>query len=212
MHPPDSLVFDLDGTLWDSCEACAQGWNNVLRRHGMVFREIVADDVRRVAGKPHDVCMRETFVGFSERDLQILTEETAEEDNLIVARDGGVLFDGVAAGLRALAQQYPLFIVSNCQAGYIDQFMKHSGLGALFVDVECWGVTGRTKAENLGLIIERNRLAQPWFVGDTAGDHAAARACGVPFVHARYGFGDCPDADLRIARFGDLPHALGIAI
>ena len=25
----DSLIFDLDGTLWDTCEACAVAWNNV---------------------------------------------------------------------------------------------------------------------------------------------------------------------------------------
>ena len=29
----DSLIFDLDGKLWDTCEACAVAWNNVVNRN-----------------------------------------------------------------------------------------------------------------------------------------------------------------------------------
>ena len=117
MEDFDSLVFDLDGTLWDTCGACAIAWNNVLRRNGIEFRAIVADDVRRVTGKPHEQCIREVFAGFSELDLRRLIEETAAEDNRVIREIGGVLYDGVEAGLQGLAGRYPLFIVSNCQSG-----------------------------------------------------------------------------------------------
>jgi hypothetical protein len=92
-----------------------------------------------------------------------------------------------------------LFIVSNCQAGYIEIFLRHSGLGALFTDFECWGNSGRPKADNLRSVVERNRLRAPWFIGDTSGDQEAARACGVPFVFAAYGFGTCraPEATIE---------------
>jgi phosphoglycolate phosphatase len=59
-------------------------------------------------------------------------------------------------------------------------------------------------------VIERNQLARPWFVGDTTGDLEAARACGVPFVYASYGFGTLTEAELRLERFADLPRALGL--
>ena len=49
---PDALVFDLDGTLWDTCAPCAAAWNRVLARLGIRFREITAADVRAVAGQP----------------------------------------------------------------------------------------------------------------------------------------------------------------
>jgi phosphoglycolate phosphatase len=211
LPPVDSLVFDLDGTLWDTCSSCALAWNLVAQRHAIAFREIVASDVRRVVGKPHDRCIRETFLGVSEAELRVLIEETVIEDNRMVARHGGELFAGVHAGLVQLASDYPLFIVSNCQAGYIDVFLAQSGLATLFRDVECWGNTGRSKPENLRDLIGRNRLARPWFVGDALSDLEAARACGVPFVFAAYGFGELRATDipvLRLREFMDLPRAL----
>ncbi len=204
MEDFDSLVFDLDGTLWDTCGACAIAWNNVLRRNGIEFRAIVADDVRRVTGKPHEQCIREAFAGLSELDLRRLIEETAAEDNRVIREIGGVLYDGVEAGLQGLAGRYPLFIVSNCQSGYIETFFDFSGFGRLFRDYECWGDTGEPKSENLSSIIARNGLARGVFIGDTEGDRVAARSCGIPFFHAEYGFGAVADRDFGFSAFSAL--------
>jgi phosphoglycolate phosphatase len=210
LPPVDSLVFDLDGTLWDTCASCALAWNVVLRRHKISFREISASDVRKVTGKPHDVCIRETFDGLSEPQLRILVDETSTEDNRMIALHGGSLFAGVPEGITVLADSYPLFIVSNCQTGYIELFQRWSGLTEKFVDFECWGNTGRPKADNLYNVIARNRLTKPWFIGDASGDLAAARACRVPFVHATYGYGQVESAELRLHEFMDLPRALAL--
>ena len=136
----DSVVFDLDGTLWDTCEVCARGWNNVIARHGMNFRAVTADDVRGVAGKPHELCVREVCVGLPDHHLKILSDESEKEDNRLIAAEGGVLYTGVADGLEALAARYPLFIVSNCQAGYIEIFLSSTGFSGLFRDYECWSI------------------------------------------------------------------------
>jgi phosphoglycolate phosphatase len=210
LAPPDSLIFDLDGTLWDTCASCAKAWNVVLRRNRIAFREITADDVRKVTGRPHDQCIRDTFVGFDEATLKLLSDETSVEDNRMIELHGGELYPGVAEVLTTLAARYPLFIVSNCQAGYIELFLRDSGLGALFRDFECWGNTGRAKPDNLRVLIARNRLAAPWFIGDAPGDHQAALACKVPFVFAAYGFSMVEGYDLRLETFSDLLRALAV--
>jgi phosphoglycolate phosphatase len=200
----DAVVFDLDGTLWDTSASCAIGWNRVLDRHRIPFRPITEHDVRAVTGKPHDECIREVFAGLNEAHIVTLAAETELEDNRVVAELGGELFGDVEAGLRRLCARYPLFIVSNCQAGYIETFFQWSGLGGCFRDFECRGNTGLSKTQNLRVLIDRNRLQHPVFVGDTPGDQTAARDCGVPFLHAAYGFGECADAEHRFPSFSAL--------
>jgi phosphoglycolate phosphatase len=200
----DSVVFDLDGTLWDTSATCAIGWNRVLERHGIRFRSITEHDVRRVTGMPHEQCIREVFHGLPETHILTLAAETQLEDNRLVGELGGDLFPHVRSGLGRLAARYPLFIVSNCQAGYIEAFQGWSGLGGCFRDFECWGNTGLDKTANLRTLIERNRLRHPVLVGDTSSDQTAARECDVPFLFVDYGFGLCRDVELRFSSFAAL--------
>jgi phosphoglycolate phosphatase len=187
----DAIVFDLDGTLWDTSVSCAVAWNRVLARHRIPFRAITEHDVRGVTGRPHEECIRAVFAGLDEAHIATLAAETQIEDNQAIAELGGQLFVDVDAGIRRLAAHYPLYIVSNCQSGYIETFFQWSRLGGCFRDFECWGNTDLPKPQNLRVLIDRNQLRHPVFVGDTPGDQTAARACSIPFLHVSYGFGQC---------------------
>ncbi len=203
----DALIFDLDGTLWDTTATCALAWNRVLGRLGLA-RRVTAADVRAVTGKSHFEAIQAAFPELSGELLQRLSDETAVEDNVAIAeRDSPApphLFPGVLELVPALRARRPLCIVSNCQQGYIENFLALSGLGEHFVDFECWGNTGRDKATNLRSVMARNHLATPLFVGDTEGDRAAARANGVRFAHATWGYGAVEEADHVLVRFDEL--------
>jgi len=201
----DAVVFDLDGTLWDTCGTCADAWNRVLAQLGIVRpTPVTPDDVRAVSGMPHYDGIRRAFPDLPAEQALRVGELTAEEDNRAIGEHGGVLYPGVREHVPRLKARVPLFIVSNCQRGYIETFRAWSGLDTHFVDHECWGNTGASKADNLRSIVARHGLAHPLFVGDTEGDRAAAEANGIPFVHVTYGFGTVERWDHRIDRFEEL--------
>ena len=185
----DSIIFDLDGTLWDASKACAVAWNRVLTRNGISFRKITADDVRAVTGLPHDKCIETVFKTLPDEEISLLTAETMEEDMLVITEIGGELYEDVAEGLHKLREKYELFIVSNCQSGYIENFLVQNEVEKLFKDHLCWGDTRNPKSFNTRTIVQRNKLINPVFVGDTGGDLKAARDCGIDFFQVGYSFG-----------------------
>ncbi len=109
--------------------------------------------------------------------------------------------------LAELSRQSALFVVSNCQDGYIQAFFAGTGLGKYFTGFECAGRTGRPKGENIALVVKQYGLKRPVYVGDTMLDCVSAREAGVPFVHAAYGFGKVEGVP-AVGRLADLPEVL----
>ena len=64
----------------------------------------------------------------------------------------------LAETLSKLKEKYPLFIVSNCEDGYIDSFFLSSGLSEMFSDYEYIGRTGKEKPENIKMVVERTLI------------------------------------------------------
>ena len=89
---------------------------------------------------------------------------------------------------------YHIYIVSNCQEGYIEAFLGFYNIAYgtpedLVEDIECYGNNLLQKDENIRLVTERNGLTAACYVGDIQSDYDATFKAGLPFIHARYGFG-----------------------
>ncbi|MGN1345900.1 MAG: HAD family hydrolase [Eubacteriales bacterium] len=189
----DGILFDLDGTLWDATGVTADTWKTVLARHPDVrcALPMTQETVQRYMGLTNEELARIFFPELAYEDAFALMKESCALENEWLPVRGGILYDGTAETLARLkADGYRLFIVSNCQAGYIEAFLQAHGFAALFEDIECSGNTGLCKADNLRLVMERCGLNHPVYVGDTVSDSTAARTAGLPFVYAKYGFGE----------------------
>lgn len=199
----DSIIFDLDGTLWDSRETIVTAWNNVLQQK-QINKEITKDDLRKTMGLPFDEVANKLLPDLGKEERENILNTCSELENGYLSKQGGHLYEEVENVLNRLAQRYKLFIVSNCQDGYIEAFYEYHGLEKYFSDYENPGRTGLSKGENIKLIIERNQLTNPVYVGDTKGDQQASKHAGIPFVYARYGFGEVTEYDFVIDRFDGL--------
>lgn len=200
----DSMIFDLDGTLWDSTETSAKVWMKLMEDFPEVTDTVTADQLRQLFGRPLREIGIAVLKSVSEERAAKIIAECCELQNPLIAKLGGILYPELEDTLNLLSLKYKLFIVSNCEDGYIESFFEAHGLQKYFTDYECPGRTRKLKADNIRLIIERNGLKNPVYIGDTLGDATAAKEAGVPFIFAEYGFGQVEEYVDKLHSFSDL--------
>lgn len=193
----DSIIFDMDGTIWDSTEEVAIAFRKVVKeKYPEITDEITADILKGLFGQLLDDIAIKLFKSVSEDKALEAIKDCTEYENEYLAEHNGKIYKGMEETVKELYKKYKLFIVSNCQEGYIQCFFKaNPHLEKYFIDYEYPGRSGKAKADNIKMIIERNNLQSPVYVGDTVGDAKAAKEAGLPFIYARYGFGDVKEYD-----------------
>lgn len=185
--PNDAIIFDIDGTLWNACPATAKGWNIGLNKLG-IEKNITPEQVESVTGNPNETCIDLLLSGLKNEYPSLpATLEKCEME--VLKSEGGKFYDGVLEGIKELASDYRLFLVSNCQAWYLDLFLVLSGLKPYIAGFNCHGISGKPKNEMLSDLKSNYSLNNPVYIGDTAGDENAAKQANVEFVHVSYGFG-----------------------
>ena len=199
-----AVLFDLDGTLWDSAVGVCKAWNIVLERKGMT-PDLTVEKIHSVMGKQMDVIAAILFPEHTVEEQAALMDECADMEHEVLEQTGGTLFPQLEETLKALGEKYTLGIISNCQSGYIETFFAAHGLGKYFADIECFGNNGFSKGENIALVVKRGGFDKAIYVGDTQGDFEGAVHAGLPFVHAAYGFGTAPEAQYSINEISELP-------
>ena len=198
------IIFDMDGTLWDSAENVAVSWNIAIKKSGLIERELTTADIQGVMGKTMDKIADCLFPELSKKDRMTLLEACCSYENEYLREAGGILYPELEKTLQKLGETYPLYIVSNCQAGYIEAFLDHYGFWQYFKDIECYGNNFKQKGENIRLLVERNGIDKPVYVGDIQGDYDASMQAGVGFIHAAYGFGTINAKVPKIHSFSEL--------
>lgn len=196
------IIFDMDGTVWDSAENVAKSWTVKVHEAGFTDKTISRDDIKNVMGKTMDV-IADILFPFAEKGTERdkLRYACQEYEIEYLREHGGLLYDGITDTWRKLKDMgYHNYIVSNCQAGYIECFLEHYKIPygndcELIEDIECYGNNLLQKDENIRLLAQRNKLDDACYVGDIRGDYDATVKAGYKFIHARYGFG-MVDADV----------------
>ena len=204
----DSIIFDVDGTLWDSTKSVAESWNKAIREHSSLNLTLEPVSLSKVFGKTMTEIADALFPDLSVKERMELLDVCFDEENRYLEDHPGILYPDVVRTIKELSLSCPLYIVSNFHCGYIEVMLRTTGLGPYIRDHLCFGETQVPKGETIRMLIERNNLQSPVYVGDTQGDADSCKTAGIPFIFAEYGFGDVPDARTRIHTFSDLTKLL----
>ena len=200
----DGIIFDVDGTLWDSTDVVAVAYNRILETYTDLPIRVTSDDLKKLFGKPMDEIFARLLPTYPKSEQLRLAELCFEQEDLELQKTPGKEYPGLRETFRALAKKHPLFIVSNCQKGYIELFLEKTGLGDCVKDHLCFGETRTSKGQTILTLMKRNGLHSPVYVGDTRGDADACEEAGIPFVLAEYGFGEVEDPAYRISCLAEL--------
>ena len=201
----DGIILDIDGTLWNTTGVVADAWNKAIADCGYDAAQVNAAGLQKEFGKPMNIIADDLWPNLSQEQKKILMKQCCvREQEAIESNTKDITFPAVRDTIKALAKKFNLYIVSNCQAGYIELTMRKNGIEPCVRDHECYGNTGLGKADNLRLLVQRNAIKAPVYVGDTQGDADACREAGVKFVWASYGFGSVQEFAAKIDRFDQL--------
>ena len=203
------VIFDLDGTLWDSAKSVAESWNEVFHKADPSLPDLTPDDIHGVMGMTMNEISKVLHPSMPEGERERTVVECCRFEVEYLYSHPGELFPELRETLEKLREDgYILTIVSNCQRGYVESFLHGSGLGELFADYEEWERTGLSKGKNIRLVMRRNGYGKAVYVGDTRKDEEAAEQAGIPFIHAAYGFGKAERPAGVIRSIAELPEKL----
>ena len=200
MTKPDSLIFDMDGTLWDAADTYVASWNAGLQKEN-IDKTISRDDLGHMIGWEKRKVLEHVMPDFSEEKQERIFNTINDFRSELIPEMGGILYEGIKEGLAELSTRYKLFIVSNCPENLITQFMNWAGITHLITDEMAHGLNSQPKHYNIRLLIDKYDLKSPVYIGDTETDSIESRKAELPFVFLSYGFGKTDDYDLKFDTF-----------
>ena len=198
-----AIFFDLDGTLWDALVPLTECWNKAMEEYGYHFR--------------FDLLKMKSFMGLTPIEtVPLAFENVSIEKGLelfkicldaeikYLATNPGKLYDNEIKVLEELSEKYPLYVVSNSDKGYIENYLTACNTNKYFKGHLCAGDTNLDKWQNIKLLQEKEEIDEVIYVGDTLKDMNESHKAGVKFVHASYGFGIIENPDFKINSLNEL--------
>lgn len=199
-----AILFDLDGTLWNALDTITEAWNKAMKEHNLKY-SFSLETMKSFMG----LTPKETApLAFKDVDLNKGLEYFVlclNEEIKYLRVHPGKLYEDEEEVLKELSKHYPLFIVSNSDKGYIEDYLNAYDFNKYFKDHVCAGDTDLEKWQNIIYIKNKYQLEEIIYVGDTKKDLNESIKAGVKFIHASYGFGEIEEEVLKISKLRELP-------
>ena len=202
----ESIIFDIDGTLWDSRALVAEGYNIQLRRENLHHLQTDADVLLKLFGRTMAEIADNLFPEIPEAERYALMDRCIESEDEYLHQHpcDSIAYPGIRQTMEELAKSHRLFIVSNGQKGYPQLAAEKLGVSQLISGYLSYGDTGTDKGQTILTLMKNHNITDAVYVGDTQGDYESTLTAGIDFVWADYGFGKPESCVAVIHQFSDL--------
>lgn len=199
-----AILFDLDGTLWDALDTITEAWNKAMKDNNLNYSFSIATMKSFMGLTPRETAPLAFKDVSLEKGLEYFSLCLNEEIKYLRIHPGK-LYEDEEEVLKVLQKDFPLFIVSNSDKGYIEDYIEAYKFHKYFIDHVCAGDTNLEKWQNILYIKNKYNLEDIIYVGDTLKDQNESNKAGVKFIHAAYGFGEIKDEVNKINSLKELP-------
>lgn len=180
------IIFDLDGTLWETTDATYEGANEICTKMKIdsVSREKIANGMGMSFSE-----IAKYYMPKLDKDLreQIMEQIIAKTRKTILEK-GANVYNGVNDVIINLSKKYKLGIVTNNNVEYVKAFLKVSNLENYFSCYMGTATYNLTKGDAIKKLLDDNNINKGIYVGDTEKDMIEAEKAGAIFIQAKYGF------------------------
>ncbi len=179
------LIFDLDGTLLESRRHICKAARDTLLELGLPLKSDA--EILSHLGEPSAAFCKSIAPEYP--DPENFRSRFRENERLALSEDGK-LFAGAAPLLQQLAGEgYRLAICSNASMEYIELALRATGIRRLFSAVAS-ASEYPSKAQAVEKLLQQTPNEFAALIGDTSFDADAAAENRIPFIAARYGYGE----------------------
>lgn len=203
----NSVIFDLDGTLWDVTNSTLDSANIITKKYNL--KGISKKTVCSGFGLNREESSKVYFPDLEPEKSLKLMDEISKINIENLKKKGGKTSPSLKKVLDELIEKYDLYIVSNTsKLEYIQAFLNTSDTAKYFKEYIAASKLKITKADAIQKVIKDNNIKKAVYVGDTKLDLEAANASRIEFVQAKYGFGQDLKTEFYINELNELPKVL----
>lgn len=198
------IIFDLDGTLWETIEATYIAANIIVEKH-KELKKISKETIIKGMGLS-SLENASNYIPYIPAKIGIkYMKEISQKTSEIINEKNVVIYDGAIETLKELSKEYKIGIITNNRDEYAKTFLRISNLEKYFTDYMGAASYDITKGEAIKEMVKKYKEKENYYVGDIKKDQEATMYAGIKFIHAKYGFEPNLKSELSIDKIQDLP-------